>query len=185
MTKKETAQLMAVLKVAYPRYYQGMSVAEAKQAVALWYSMLLDYPYEQVMQGVRAVIAVQKFPPTIAEVIEQMQMLTTKSTMGEIQAWVMVKQALRNGYYHSVEEFGKLPAEIQVTIGRHETLREWAQVDTASVETVVGSHFMRAYRAKQRQLKTQMALPTDVRALTEVATEGLDMRIVIDGGEMS
>lgn len=170
MTEKETAQIMAVLKVAYPRYYQNLTQEEALQAVKLWHSMLLDYPYEVVQKSVKALIATTKFPPAVSEVIEKIQLLTKPLDLSEVEAWGMVKQALRNGYYHSKEEFEKLPIKIQQTLGRHDVLREWAMAEVDSVDTVIGSNFMRSYRTIQHRQKELDALPVDVKKFMEVAT---------------
>ena len=182
MDTRETMKMMAVLKAAYPRYYQGLGQEELRQAAALWETMLGEYPYETVSKAVKALIATMKFVPTIADVIEKIQLITTPPALGEVEAWGLVKRAVKNGYYHSREEFDRLPETVQAAIGHHEVLREWSQVDVDDVETVVGSNFMRAYRAKQKQAKELGALPGDVRRLIELAAQGHDLGALTDKG---
>jgi len=178
LTDKETAKIMAVLKAAYPRYYQDISEKEARQVVALWDTMLKNYQYETVATAVKALIATEKFAPTVAEVIDKIRLVTTPQELGEVEAWGLVKKALRNGYYNSQNEFNKLPIVIQKAIGCHETLRDWSQVEASKVETVVGSNFMRSYRAKRKAENDYSALPTDVKNFMAIATERIEKKIL-------
>lgn len=180
MDTRETMKIMAVLKAAYPRYYQNAPEEELRQAAALWETMLGEYPYELVAKAVKALIASEKFVPTIADVIEKIQLITSPAALGEVEAWGLVKRAIKNGYYHSKEEYDRLPEPVQRAIGHHEVLREWSQVDVDDVETVVGSNFMRAYRAKQKQVKELDALPGDVRRFMELAAKNFDMGLITD-----
>ena len=165
MDLKETAAVMAVLKIAYPRYYANTSKREAEEAISLWQTMLEEYPVAAVTGAVKALIATNQYPPTIAEVIERIKLLTKPAELGEVEAWGLVKNAIRNSTYHSIEEFEKLPKEIQKTLGSPSTLREWAMSGGESMETVVASNFMRSYRAKVDNIKTIEAVPAGVKAL--------------------
>ena len=183
MTDKETAKIMAVLQVAYPRYYRGISDDEARRTVTLWDSMLKDYSYDLVSKAVKALIATEKFVPTIADVIEKIQLITKPEQMSEIEAWGLVRKAIRNGTYHAKEEFDKLPIDIQNAIGNFETIREWAMTELEGFEKVIGSNFMRSYRAKVEQTKKQMALPADVKEFMRIAAGSHDMNLVIENKE--
>ena len=96
MTFQETAKIMAVFKAAYPRYYANIDVEEARRVTTLWASMLADYSYETVSNAAKALIVSSKFPPTIAEVIEKIQLLTKEPELTEGEAWSMVRKAIRN-----------------------------------------------------------------------------------------
>lgn len=183
MTINETAKIMAVLKVAYPRYYQGQTSEEVRRAVSLWDSMLKDYTYELISKAVKALIATEKFPPTVADVIEKINLVTSKPQLSEIEAWGMVKKAIRNSTYHSEEEFEKLPQEVKNAIGNHAALREWAMSEEEGGETVIASNFMRSYKAKTKQTKELKALPSDVREYMQIAASGFDMSEAIESKE--
>jgi len=163
MTLKETIAIMALLKAAYPNYYKSSD--DVQQAVKLWQSMMCDYPAELVTQAIRAVIATNKYPPTIAEVIEKINLLTKKEEKSEVEAWGLVKKAIRNSTYHSKEEFDALPPDIQATLGNHNVLKEWAMSEDESMETVVASNFMRSYKAKLTNAKMINALPNDLKMM--------------------
>jgi len=128
-----------------------------------------------VSKAVKALFATEKFVPTIADVIEKIQFITTKQAIGEVEAWALVKKAVRNGTYHSEQEFANLPMEIQTVLGSHNTLKEWAMMESEdSIETVIASNFMRSYRAKRGQIKEFNALPNDVKSFMGVLAEKME-----------
>lgn len=156
---------MALLKAAYPNYYKNSD--DVQQAVKLWQSMMCDYQAELVTQAVRAVIATNKYPPTIAEVIEKINFLTQKEETTEVAAWGLVKKAIRNSTYHSKEEFDALPEDIQATLGNYNVLKEWAMSEDSDTETVIASNFMRSYKKKVQSKKQYDALPKDLKMMIE------------------
>jgi hypothetical protein len=85
--------------------------------------------------------------------------------MTEQEAWALVAKAVQRSTYGSVEEFAKLPPEIQAVVHDPGQLRQWAIGPSESLETVVASNFMRSFRAKQKASKEYMALPTSVKQL--------------------
>lgn len=68
MTKKETLQILAILKAAYPNTFKDQSEEEAVGTVSVWFTQFADTPAEIVMMAVHKLIATNKFPPTVAEV---------------------------------------------------------------------------------------------------------------------
>jgi len=178
---EETTKIMAVLKVAYPRYYHGQTTDEAKQAIKLWDSMLKDYTYDLVSKAVKALISIEKFPPAVADVVEKINLITVEPQMSEIEAWGLVKKAMHNSAYHSESEFESLPESIRAAIGNHGVLREWAIAEEEGSETVIASNFMRSYRVKLKQTKELKALPSDVREFMQIASSGFDISKAIEG----
>lgn len=165
MNRAETTAVMTVLKTAYPRSFTNMTRQEAEDTIQLWHTMLEEYPAKYVNAAVKSLIATNQYLPSIAEVIERIKLLTGKQELGEVEAWGMVKAAIRNSTYNSIEEFEKLPPEIQAALGSPSTLREWALSEDENSETVIASNFMRSYRAKVNNIKTIDAIPQNVKAL--------------------
>lgn len=177
MTKADTAAILAVFKIAYPRYYSGKTEDEIGKAISLWHSMLAEYPAELVNAAVKALIATSPYPPTIADVIARIGQLTTEKGLSEVEAWGLVKTAIRDSAYHSTEEFDRLPDDIKATIGSANVLREWALADDGSTETVIASNFMRSYKAKVKERKDFEAIPTSVKALLIKNSEKLSLEV--------
>lgn len=173
MTRKEMATVMAVLKTAYPAYYRGQTVEEAKMAVSLWAEMMADYSPEIVAAAVKAFIATGgAFPPSIGQVMELVRKLTEPEEIGDQEAWEIVRKAISNSAYHSREEFEKLPPEIKRVVHTPEQLKVWA-IDDSFNEGVVSSNFMRSFRACSKAEKEWAALPDDVKQLAVGAGAGI------------
>lgn len=183
MTQQEMAKLIALVKVAYPQFYKDINTEEAKQMVALWWVMLADYSYAEVSRAVKTLIATSKYPPSIAEIIEKIQLLTNPPELNDIEAWAMVKTALRNSYYNSKLEFDNLPTGIQKALGNHTTLREWAMIDGEALDTVVASNFMKSYRTTRKRNKELAMLPNDIKEFMKLAVKNIDMNRLLEGKE--
>jgi hypothetical protein len=72
MTRKETTQILAILKAAFPASYKGMTKEEANGTITVWSMQFADTPADIVMLAVHKLIAVSKFPPTISEVKDKL-----------------------------------------------------------------------------------------------------------------
>jgi hypothetical protein len=94
--------------------------------------------------------------------------------LSELEAWGMVRKAIRNSIYHSEEEFDKLPKTVQAAVGSHTNLREWAQMDTDTVESVEASHFVRNFRVAQERENEMTALPENIREQLNIAMHGVN-----------
>ena len=162
MTKEDVSKIMTVLQVAYPRYYAGQSAEEKLQAINLWHMMLEEYPYELVQKAVKTVIATNKFPPAISEIIEKIGFLKSEGSMTELEAWGYISKAIRGSTYRAKEEWEKLPEELKHIVSP-DMLRSWARVEADNAETVLQSNFLRTFRAAQERKKTYEAVPSDVK----------------------
>lgn len=177
MTYDETLTIMSVLKAAYPNYYKDMRRSDADAIVSLWVEMFKDDPVEIVAVAVKAHIATDKkgFPPHIGAIKEAIVKLKTSDEMTELEAWALVNKATQNSTWNAKEEFDKLPPVIQRLVGSPNQLREWAMMDSATVNSVVASNFQRSYKARAANEREVLALPQDVRQTMEVLAAGMQM----------
>lgn len=167
MTREDTIKILSVLRGAYPAFYRDITKQEAESTIALWESMFDEEPYELVGAAVKAFISGdgKGFPPAIGQIKEKIRQITQPEEMTEQEAWTYVSKALRNSTYGSVEEFTKLPPEVQAVVHDPGQLRQWAMSPAEEVETVIASNFMRSFRAKQKVNREYKALPTEVKRL--------------------
>lgn len=167
MDRLETADILAVLKAAYPQFYNGLSPKEANRIVDLWAEMFKDEPVMAVAVAVKAMIAsrVNTFPPNIGEVKAQIAKMRTPEEMTAAEAWALVATAIRNGLYGAQEEFDRLPPSVKRLVGSAQQLREWAEMDADTVASVVASNFQRSYTARVKSDREQMALPSDIKQM--------------------
>ena len=172
MTREDTIKILSVLRGAYPAFYRDITKQEAESTIGLWESMFSEEPYELVGAAVKAFISGdgKGFPPAIGQIKERIRQITQPEGMTEQEAWALVSKAVRNSAYGSVEEFNKLPPEVQAVVHDPGQLKQWANGSADDLETVVASNFMRSFRAKQKSIKEYMALPSEVKQLMLAAS---------------
>lgn len=183
MTRQEALAIMAMLKTAYPSFYKDLSKEELNAAVDLWATMFADDPAYIVTEAVKSLMCTLKYPPTIADVKEKIALITQPLAMTEMEAWDMVRRAI--SYYHANEAFTNLPPILQKIVGSPNQLREWAQMDADTVNSVIQSNFMRSFRAKVAQEKEQSMLPESTKRLIHQITSGMDVNALPEKGGSS
>lgn len=177
MNLVETAKLMAVLETAYPMFYAKKTEQEREDAIRLWAEMFADEPGEVVAMAVKALIKsrVSNFPPGIGEITEKIQQIVQPEQMTEMEAWGLVLKAIGNSSYNSGEEFKKLPPVIQRLVGAPSQLREWASMDTETLNSVVASNFQRSYKVRAKHEREYLALPSSVKTYMATLANGMKM----------
>ena len=75
MNISESAKLLALLAANYPHYYKNLSKTETSAVCKTWSDSFCDVPAPIVFEGIKQCIAYCKFPPTIAEVNEQITIM--------------------------------------------------------------------------------------------------------------
>ena len=163
MKRAETAKILSILTKAYPNFFTGQSETEVSEWLDLWTFMFEDYDYSTVSMAVKGVLATEKYPPSIATVLEKIRLITQPSKMSDTEAWALVKKAVSNSLYNSVAEFKKLPENIQAIVCTPEQLASWSTIDVDTFDTVVASNFKRAFKAEAERQAEIEALPSSVR----------------------
>lgn len=163
MTEKEAKKLFAVMTVAYPNY----RIDDIEYTAKVWVDFLGEYSYEQVNMALKAYIATDTsgFAPSIGQIISLIQKCTVQEQLGEMEAWSLVRKAISNGNYGSVEEFEKLPPTIQKAVGSADMIKRWAMSDSNEVSTVIQSNFLRSYRMAVKRDEEYAKMPEDVKRL--------------------
>lgn len=80
MTRQEALKILAVLRVAYPNSYRGLDEDMASAMAGLWTSQFANMPYSVVSLAVERLISKSTFPPTIAEVNDELRSLWAEAT---------------------------------------------------------------------------------------------------------
>lgn len=80
MNKQEAVKLLALIKVAYPTAYRDMDEASKKATVNMWAGSFPDVPYAIMEQAFNHFRMVSKFPPTVAEMVEELKQIHFKAT---------------------------------------------------------------------------------------------------------
>lgn len=163
MTRDEFKILVKGMKAVYAQ----QTFLPDKDAFDMWFALLQDLPYKLANVAIQKYMLTEKFPPTPAEIREKAaQMMEAPETeMSELEAWALVRKAIRNSGYHAQEEFDKLPEVCREAVGNVANLEEWAKMDYEKVESVGQSHFIRNFRTAVLRIKEEQRLPEQTRKL--------------------
>ena len=88
----------------------------------------------------------------------------------------MVRKAVNVPWERMQESFDGLPKAIRKAVGSAASLKELAQMDIATFESVAGSNFMRTYNAAVRREETQERMPTITSEIRERIAIELEAR---------
>ena len=106
MNKQEATQLLALIKVAYPTAYRDMDVATKKATVNMWAGSFPDVPYPIMEQAFNHFRMQSKFPPTVAEMVQELKNIHYHAT-----EFALIHKTMGNE-----EEVRKLQAIMQITL---------------------------------------------------------------------
>ena len=177
MNRKETMQILAALRAAYPSSFKDLDRMDIEAMTQLWQTLFADENYPDVSAAVYALISSRTvgYSPTVGEVKEKLHSLRTVNELSEQDAWALVSKACQNGLYGYRKEFDKLPPEVQRAVGSAEQLKAWAAMDVDTVESVVASNFKRSFRVNAERKKELDMLPESVRSVIGQLADGMKM----------
>lgn len=175
MSYDESLQILSVICEVYPRFADGRNL---ETTADLWQKVFAADSYKEVEAALFAFVSTDEkgFPPApgaIRALLNKLRQPEGETT--ETEAWGLVQKATRNSIYNAAAEFAALPVEIQRCIGSPATLREYAVMDSETLNTVVASNFMRSYRARAVQVREMQKLPPAVREVFGLLGDAMRM----------
>lgn len=75
MNRKETNQLLALFKLAYPTAYRDISEKTKVATVNMWHATFDTVPYSLMERAFDGYRMEHKYPPTVAEMVEALEKL--------------------------------------------------------------------------------------------------------------
>lgn len=174
MTRKEMAQLLAVLAASYPRF----EVDDLKARV--WHEMLGDLDYAVASMAIKKIIMQNTFAPAIAEVRKAAMEIVNPEQVTGSEAWGEVTRAIRNyGYYREAEAL----ASMSPTTARVVRHMGWRDICVSEEPTgVLRGQFLRMYGQVADREQEQQLLPAGMREQISKLADGKDLRL-IEGGK--
>ena len=162
LTKDEMKKTMAYFQTAYRGFYEGKNPSDV---LTVWYDAFAEEDASVVSIAAKNYVKSNVYPPTIAGLKMQINMIKTSET--DTDLWGLIYKAASNGLYHSEEEFKKLPPECQSFIGSASALKDLAQTDVGTMNTVVKGQFLKRVEAIKQHKEVQRGLPAEVRQAIE------------------
>ena len=177
MDRAETLKIFSVIKAEYRNHFKDISAVDANALVDLWTEMFADVDYGIVGAAVKSYILsnTSGHPPKVGQINELIKKLTEPEPMTEQEASNLIFKALSNSIYNAESEYEKLPPILQTLVGSPNMLREWAMMDSDTVKSVIASNIMRSYRVAEERQRVKEALPSNIRAMLEEASNRLSL----------
>lgn len=121
MTEKETAKIVTIIVMSYPSNEKFKDETTLKGMVEVWKNIFKDDDAKLVEFAVQKHIASNKWPPSIAEIREQMVAIQRPDIIPPDIAWTMVSDVLyaedEFGHFDLYRKFPPAIARVVETIG--------------------------------------------------------------------
>lgn len=158
MTRDEFATWSMLLKTAYPRE----SLLPNKQAVEMWYRMLCHIPYNVAEAVLQKWLGTHKWPPTIAEILEESSQLMGETPPDWSEGWLEVQKAFgKFGIYDSkraLESMSPITAETVRRLG-------WTNLCLSVNHEADRASFRHCYEIMCKREKEDRQLPPGLKQL--------------------
>lgn len=161
MREDDIKQLLTILKLNYPATYRDMSIGDRRALVKLWMDAFGGLDVQIVGQALKNYIKANKYPPTIAGLQEQIDLLIGSDNTDEL--WRLMMKAVRNSGRDAKGEFEALPQECKEFVGSPAELRTLGNTDLSTVNTVTRGQFYSRIKTIKERRKAQEQLPESVR----------------------
>lgn len=174
MTKQEWYGIVKVLNDAYE--YNGKAMFESPDKIQYWFSCLEDLDYKVVCVAVKKLAMTNPSRPTIADIRRECGGLTAQEPeMSESQAWSLVRVALRDSSYHAAEQFEMLPDIVKRAVVTPDRLKDWCQMSSETVSSVVRAEFRRSFEAAVNSQREERQMGVMGKAIAEKLAKQLTM----------
>ena len=173
MDREQIIAILKVLKTAYPKFYVDMTKEEMLNTIDLWTEMFAHENPALVVAAVKNLINSFKWPPTIADIKEEMYKLTDTREESPIEMWNVIQKAIQKSAYYSHEEFEKLPEIAQKFVGSPRQLREWALSEDFN-EGVEKSLFLKQYEVLIKREKDSKLMLPQVKSVIQQLSSNMD-----------
>ena len=157
MTKIEFAKIAAAIRAYYP---QG-NILPNEAAAELWFRQLEDIPYETAVVALNKWVAVNKWPPTIADIREAALEVSTDAIPDWSEAWERVLSAIRRyGPYRQAEAMESLDDMTRTVV------RRLGFMTLCSSENIAAdrANFRTIYQIMAERKRKEEQLPEALRA---------------------
>lgn len=171
MTREETKKVLKVLSTAYPKHFANMSKADKLDQIDLYESMFAEYPAEIVVAALKAYIKNNEYPPSIAGLQKQIDLILPSREEDSIELWNVLAKVCKRGSRVTKEEFSELPETIRAWCGDVAQIKELSQMDAATFNTVTRGQFLKTVPTIVERKKACEALPESIRRQIKNETE--------------
>jgi hypothetical protein len=141
VTKQETAQFLAEIRILYPNFFPHATVDDAKRVTHTWHRELADVPYELAVKARTRHIHESPYPPSIADICRRVDADNQAARKAAIDdAWNKLDKATSN-LYSEEHTFQTLPEVCQRFVGSPKELRNLSNIDAIMFQSMTQKAF--------------------------------------------
>lgn len=167
MNKQETTQIITLLGGNYQRIAEK-TIEQKQMMINTWFECLKDLYYKVVLQAIKETMIQSSYPPTIHDIRQKaIRILNPAPSRSGVEAWSEAYSMICNGIYMTQEEFKQASPEVQKFFGDVRQVKEIAQTDIDTVNTVVKGQFLKQYEIMINRATQDKLLPSYMRELEE------------------
>ena len=184
MTRQETVVIITLLAGNYESFAKRTQTDEqVKIMLDTWHSCLEDLDYKLVLQAVKKTMIESPYPPTIHDIRKNAIELVNPSThRSGIEAWDEACKMICNGSYMTQEEFDRHSPEVKKFFGNVRQVKELAQIDAQTVNTVTKGQFLKQYEVITDRERQQKLLPQNIQDMIGQLSNKMSIK-ELEGGK--
>lgn len=178
MTRQETVVIITLLAGNYESFAKRTQTDEqVKIMVDTWHECLGDLDYKLVLQAVKKTIIESPYPPTIHDIRKNaIELIKPNTNKTAIEAWNEAYSMICGGLYMTEEQFEMASPEVKKFFGSVRQVKELAQTDTKTVNTVTKGQFLKQYEIILEREKQLNLLPEKMLDITKQLTEKMNIK---------
>lgn len=159
MNSQETTQVITLLAGNYDSIAKK-DRTQKQLMINTWQECLGDLDYRLVLQAVKKAMIESPYPPTIHDIRKNaVEMINPSTQRTAIEAWNEAYSMIAGGLYMTQEQFEQHSPEVKKFFGNVRQVKELAQTDTNTVNTVTKGQFLKQYEVIMNREKEQKLLP--------------------------
>ena len=162
MKKSETIQIISLLAGNYESI-ANKSDKQKSLMINSWQECLKDLDYPVVLQSIKKIMIESVYPPTIADIRKNVVDIINPIEYDPLEAWNECYSMISRGNYMTQEEFEQYSPVCKKFIGSINQLRNYAMVETDTINTVVKSNFLKQYEILKNRERQESVLPIDMK----------------------
>lgn len=180
MNKQETAQIITLLAGNYNKIAEKTKEQKIMM-MNTWHECLNDLDYDLVLQAVKKTIIESEYPPTIHEVRKNaIEIIKPSTQRTAIEAWNEAYRLICNGLYLTEEQFSYVSPEVKKFFGNVRQVKELAQADIDTVNTVTKGQFLKQYDIIVAREKEQKMLPEQMKQYINQISNKMDIKQITE-----
>lgn len=176
MNRVETIQVITLLAGNYDSIAKK-DKTQKELMITTWQECLGDLEYQVVLNAVKKTIIDSQYPPTIHDVRKNaIEMISPSTNKTGIEAWNEAYGMICNGLYMTQEQFDMASPEVKKFFGSVRQVKELAQCDTDTVNTVTKGQFLKQYEVITQREQEQKLLPQQMQNFTKQLAEKMSVK---------